>query len=91
MITLPFQNVVLKNGFLYDKQMLNENVTINAVYNRFYDTGRVSAFRCTGQKTVQVQSQAAVTPPPARKRDILLPVSIIISALLISLTLWLIF
>ncbi|MBQ2989479.1 MAG: glycoside hydrolase family 127 protein [Clostridia bacterium] len=46
MITLPYQNVVLKNGFLYDKQMLNENVTIHAVYNRFYDTGRVSAFRC---------------------------------------------
>ena len=57
----------------------------------FQSAGRVSAFRCTGQKTVQVQSQAAVPPPPARKRDILLPVSIIISALLISLTLWLIF
>ena len=50
MITLPFQNVVLKNGFLYDKQMLNENITINAVYNRFYDTGRVSAFRCDWQE-----------------------------------------
>ena len=50
MITIPFQNVVLKNGFLYDKQMLNENVTINAVYNRFYDTGRVSAFRCDWQE-----------------------------------------
>ena len=50
MITLPFQNVVLKNGFLYDKQMLNETTTINAVYNRFYDTGRVSAFRCDWQE-----------------------------------------
>ena len=50
MITLPFQNVVLKNGFLYDKQILNENTTINAVYNRFYDTGRVSAFRCDWQE-----------------------------------------
>ncbi|MBR6744528.1 MAG: glycoside hydrolase family 127 protein, partial [Clostridia bacterium] len=50
MITLPYQNVVLKNGFLYDKQMLNENVTIHAVYNRFYDTGRVSAFRCDWQE-----------------------------------------
>ena len=50
MITLPFQNVTLKNGFLYDKQMLNKNVTINAVYNRFYDTGRVSAFRCDWQE-----------------------------------------
>lgn len=50
MITLPFQNVVLKNGFLYDKQILNETTTINAVYNRFYDTGRVSAFRCDWQE-----------------------------------------
>ena len=50
MITLPFQNVALKNGFLYDKQMLNETTTINAVYNRFYDTGRVSAFRCDWQE-----------------------------------------
>ena len=50
MITIPFQNVVLKNGFLYDKQILNETTTINAVYNRFYDTGRVSAFRCDWQE-----------------------------------------
>ncbi len=50
MITIPFQNVVLKSGFLYDKQILNENVTINAVYNRFYDTGRVSAFACDWQE-----------------------------------------
>ena len=46
MIPFSYQNVILKSGFLYDKQMLNENVTINAVYNRFYDTGRVSAFAC---------------------------------------------
>ena len=46
MIALSYQNVVLKNGFLYDKQKLNENVTMQAVYERFYDTGRVSAFRC---------------------------------------------
>ncbi len=50
MITLPYQNVILKNGFLYDKQILNENITIDAVYNRFYDTGRVSAFRCDWQE-----------------------------------------
>ena len=46
MNTLSYQNVVLKNGFLYDKQKLNENVTMKAVYDRFYNTGRVSAFRC---------------------------------------------
>lgn len=50
MITLSYQNVKLKNGFLFDKQLLNENVTINAVYNRFYDTGRVSAFACDWQE-----------------------------------------
>ena len=26
MITLPYQNVILKNGYLYDKQILNENI-----------------------------------------------------------------
>ena len=50
MITLSYQNVKLKNGFLFDKQLLNENVTIDAVYNRFYDTGRVSAFACDWQE-----------------------------------------
>jgi len=50
MITIPYQNVILKSGFLYDKQILNENVTMEAVYNRFYDTGRVSAFRCDWQE-----------------------------------------
>ena len=46
MLPISYQNVTLKSGFLYDKQKLNEAVTINAVYNRFYDTGRVSAFSC---------------------------------------------
>ncbi len=46
MLPISHQNVTLKSGFLYDKQRLNETVTMNAVYNRFYDTGRVSAFEC---------------------------------------------
>lgn len=46
MITLPYQNVTLIGGFLYEKQKLNESVTMQAVYDRFYDTGRISAFRC---------------------------------------------
>ena len=50
MLPISYQNVTLKSGFLYDKQKLNENVTMNAVYNRFYDTGRVSAFRCDWQE-----------------------------------------
>ena len=57
----------------------------------FQSAGRVSAFRNAGEKTVLQPSQTAVTPPPARKRDILLPVSILISALLISLTLLIVF
>jgi len=44
MKTLDFKNVKLNSGFLYEKELLNENVTINAVYKRFYETGRISAF-----------------------------------------------
>ena len=46
MNNIPFSKVELKNGFWYEKQKLNEDVTINAVYDRFYDTGRVEAFAC---------------------------------------------
>lgn len=41
-----FASVNIKGGFWYEKQKMNENVTINAVYDRFYDTGRVEAFAC---------------------------------------------
>lgn len=44
MKTLSYKNVSLNSGFLYEKQMLNKNVTIDAVYNRFYETGRIEAF-----------------------------------------------
>ena len=37
-------DVKLKSGYLYGKQELNRNTTINAVYDRFYDTGRIGAF-----------------------------------------------
>ena len=57
----------------------------------FQSSGRVSAFRNGGHAPAPQTSQATVTPPPARKRDILLPVSVIISALLISLTLLIVF
>ena len=46
MINVDFKNVNLNSGFLYEKQILNESVTMDAVYNRFYDTGRIDAFRC---------------------------------------------
>lgn len=43
---IDYSNVELKGGFLYEKQILNENVTINAVYDRFFETGRIEAFEC---------------------------------------------
>ena len=44
MKNISYRDVEIKGGYLYKKQLLNENVTINAVYNRFYDTGRIDAF-----------------------------------------------
>ena len=46
MNNVNFSNVNITGGFWYEKQKMNENVTINAVYDRFYDTGRVEAFAC---------------------------------------------
>ena len=39
-----FDKVELKNGYMYNKQELNRKITINSVYDRFYDTGRITAF-----------------------------------------------
>ena len=46
MDNIKFSSVDITGGFWYEKQKLNENVTIDAVYDRFYDTGRVEAFDC---------------------------------------------
>ena len=40
-----YQQVEMKGGFAFEKQELNRFVTINAVYNRFSETGRFDAFR----------------------------------------------
>ena len=45
MKTISHAHVELKNGFLFDKQALNAQVTINAVYDRFSETGRIGAFK----------------------------------------------
>lgn len=45
MKAVNYKNVTLKSGFLHQKQMLNKNVTIDAVYNRFYETGRIEALK----------------------------------------------
>ena len=55
----------------------------------FQHAGRVSAFRNNGQS--QIQQTAPAPASPARKRDILLPISVLIAATLISLTLLLVF
>ena len=45
MNNINYRNVNLNKGYWKDKQLLNENVTINSVYDRFYDTGRIEAFK----------------------------------------------
>lgn len=42
--------VSLKDGFWKHKQMMNENTSMNSVWKRFYDTGRIEAFRCNWKK-----------------------------------------
>lgn len=44
MKTFSYADVILKSGYLSDKEALNRNTTIEAVYHRFYDTGRIDAF-----------------------------------------------
>ena len=44
MKSFNFGDVKLTSGYLFDKQELNRNVSINAVYDRFYDSGRIGAF-----------------------------------------------
>ena len=44
MKTISFANVNLKSGYLFDKQELNRKITIDAVYDRFFETGRIGAF-----------------------------------------------
>ena len=39
-----YQNVRLTSGYLFGKQELNRKITIDAVYDRFFETGRISAF-----------------------------------------------
>lgn len=41
-----WRNVELDFGYWKDKEELNRKVTINAVYDRFFDTGRIDAFKC---------------------------------------------
>ncbi len=40
-----FKQVNLTGGFLASKEEMNRKITINAVYDRFYDSGRITAFK----------------------------------------------
>ncbi len=42
---IPYGQVALRGGYLYEKQELNTKTTIHAVYDRFYETGRIGAFK----------------------------------------------
>ena len=44
MKNIPFSQVELTGGYLFDKQELNRKTTIHAVYDRFLETGRFAAF-----------------------------------------------
>ncbi len=44
MKTVSFDHVDITSGYLSEKQELNRKTTINAVYDRFYETGRIGAF-----------------------------------------------
>lgn len=39
-----YTNVDLTSGYLFEKEELNRKITIDAVYSRFYETGRIGAF-----------------------------------------------
>lgn len=41
-----YRNVTLHSGFWHEKQVLNSEVTTQAVYDRFDETGRMDAFKC---------------------------------------------
>ena len=42
---IPYHQVALRGGYLYEKQELNTKTTIHAVYDRFHETGRITAFK----------------------------------------------
>lgn len=46
MLPLSYKDVKITSGYLKKKQDLNQTATINAVYDRFAETGRIKAFEC---------------------------------------------
>lgn len=52
---VPFYQVKMGDGFWKNKQTINLSSTIENVYQRFYETGRVDAFRCLYQEGDQIK------------------------------------
>jgi len=47
--------VNIKGGYLFSKQEINRRITIDAVYDRFFETKRVEAFKCVKDENRQWQ------------------------------------
>lgn len=43
--SVSFENISLMNGFWHNRQKINEDVTVDAVYKRFSETGRIDALK----------------------------------------------
>lgn len=50
---IDYSNIKITGGFWRDRQELIRNITVNAVYDRFYETGRIEAFKCDKNSPVQ--------------------------------------
>ncbi len=53
MKTYSYKEVRLTSGYLLEKQELNRKLTIDAVYDRFFETGRISAFNFSYDPAVE--------------------------------------
>ncbi len=41
-----YRNVKIEGGFWFERQKINREITTQAVYDRFFETGRIDAFKC---------------------------------------------
>ena len=53
MESVNIKNVKITDGFWQKKQEMAANTTVHAVYDRFFETGRVSAFKCDKNSGIQ--------------------------------------
>ncbi len=50
---IDYSNIRITGGFWKERQDLIRNTTVNAVYDRFYETGRIDAFKCDKNSPIQ--------------------------------------